>query len=166
MKNAYCYKHNKTTLILRYKSYVKKDLIESIRLSHLFVTQLNKFLICRVSSSIPQKNESCEKVLNCLSLNQSQKYQTRYYNSRVFVDLAAALAKTLCNSSHQKIKQTTSRFTVIRSPFVFKKTREQFGLKKHVCEIVLNLNQNEQEFLLPLLSQLRLPGELQLISMS
>lgn len=68
-----------------------------------------------------------------------------------------ALAKM---HNHVGLKPSkASRFDVLRSPFVFKKTREQFGLTQHVCVIKLYLNPQQQAHLQSQLSMLRLPGE-------
>lgn len=58
-------------------------------------------------------------------------------------------------------KKTTKVFTVIRAPFVFKKSREQFGQAKTTIATNFTLQSNEQHrLLLQLLSVLKVPAEL------
>jgi hypothetical protein len=67
------------------------------------------------------------------------------------------------NLGYQNIPQTTKLFTVTRASFVFKKTREQFGLSKkaYVSSIPIT-SKIQQQVLLQLLNLLKLPVELKI----
>lgn len=54
------------------------------------------------------------------------------------------------------------RFDVIRSPFVYKKTREQFALTPYNVRFGCRLGRSEREHVIRLLAAARLPGALQL----
>lgn len=81
---------------------------------------------------------------------------SRRFKSSEFSNFANCLPAHL---ELQKV-ESTSLFTVIRSPFVYKKTREQFGLNKKTWRIHLSLSSTQQVRLLQLLTQLKLPAEL------
>lgn len=51
------------------------------------------------------------------------------------------------------------RSTVIRSPFVYKKTREQFGLSSVHRVLTLSASVGQQNVILGCLAELKLPGE-------
>jgi hypothetical protein len=56
------------------------------------------------------------------------------------------------------------RFTVIRSPFVYKKTREQYMHLHRACTVVLPMAKPQQQFFLQLLTASKFPAELSVIS--
>jgi hypothetical protein len=56
------------------------------------------------------------------------------------------------------------RFTVIRSPFVYKKTREQYMRLHRACTVVLPMAKPQQQFFLQLLTASKFPAELSVIS--
>jgi ribosomal protein S10 len=60
--------------------------------------------------------------------------------------------------------KSRTRFTVIRSPFVFKKTREQFTRLHTACTVVLPTTKPQQQFLLQLLTTSKFPAELSVLS--
>jgi hypothetical protein len=68
---------------------------------------------------------------------------------------------TLSNKKNQM--KGKSRITVIRSPFVFKKTREQFLLQRLNCTVSLILTKPQQSFLLPLVSITKFATELKIM---
>jgi len=80
-----------------------------------------------------------------------------------------ALAKSLnCNilTCNAPTLRRMRRYTVIRSAFVYKKTREKFGLLRHVKRLKIHLKTHEQNRLLRYLSLLRLPCECRVQSCS
>jgi ribosomal protein S10 len=135
-------------LVLRFRSSIKKDVIKSASLTCALISELGGTLNARYNTIYEQKNY----VLN------------RDHQNRAHADFNSALIAALDISKHQSMVQSSALFTVIRSPFVFKKTREQFGLNLYCCDIDLSLSLNQQAFILRSLSQLALPGELKIIS--
>lgn len=134
---------------LCFKAWTKKDLHESLNLSLKLGTNLERFLHHRCNT----------RVFKARSLNATQDLQGQCKTFKVpLAHYGYALAKIHNKAWFTPSKQT--RFDVIRSPFVFKKTREQFGLAKHAISVKLNLNPQEQAHLQSQLSMLRLPGEL------
>lgn len=61
-----------------------------------------------------------------------------------------------------KASGSINRFTVIRSPFVYKKTREQFGLHKRTYYIRLNFAKTQKIMFVQWVSQLKMPAELKI----
>lgn len=141
---------------LRLKASTKKDLSESLSLSLGFSTNLARFALKRKvntyenPSPVSKPNSPVNSVVSGLQPFVRRVCGITHYGY--------ALSKL--HNQARKTKSTQTRFDVIRSPFVFKKTREQFGLEKHVCTWVVYLNAQEQAHLQSQLSQLRLPGEL------
>jgi len=89
------------------------------------------------------------------TLNRSDLMGKRLFNrlSKVHVEL-----------KNTKNTKSSTRFTVIRSPFVFKKTREQFTRLHIACTVVLLMSKPQQQFLLQLLTISKFPAELSVLS--
>jgi hypothetical protein len=73
------------------------------------------------------------------------------------------------NRVHVQLKNTrhtksSTRFTVIRSPFVFKKTREQFVRLHRACTVALPMAKPQQQYFLQLLTTTKFPAELSVLS--
>jgi ribosomal protein S10 len=88
------------------------------------------------------------------------KYLNRYFFKwcQIFASYASMYRQI------QKAPQRSQLFTVIRSPFVFKKTREQFSLQKQSYFVIVKLqNPTQKQFLIQCLGSLRLPAELEIL---
>lgn len=128
----------KNVVLLTFIAISKKDLIESLRLSIVFFDQLEQWLLTRSSEAS--------------TIDEYNKY-------RSFSELARMLSLGI----QHKYCVNHKLFTIIRSPFVFKKTREQFKLSKYKCVVRLELTKNQLEIVIKWVGQLQLPGEVKVI---
>lgn len=95
-----------------------------------------------------------------------EKLERSNYFNRWFFKLSKEFSNlSTVNKRLVQRKNSKKRFTVIRAPFVFKKTREQFCLQKLSSHVVVNFTSPAQKhFLIQNLRLLKLPTELKLIS--
>ena len=127
-------------------------------------TRTRKLKIRKVSptlskSGLLRKQDSNQSILCKLEL-QKNNYLNRYFFKwcQVFAGHGSI------NKQVQKPPHGTKLFTVIRSPFVFKKTREQFILQKQSYFIIVKLqNPVQKRFLIQCIGSLRLPAELEIL---
>ena len=70
----------------------------------------------------------------------SKLQKTNYCNRYFFKSSASLDNNGPTNRQIQKALNSTQLFTVIRSPFVFKKTREQFNLQKVFYNVTIHLS--------------------------
>jgi ribosomal protein S10 len=174
----------KLTLI----SFTIKDLADSIRILDNYFSNLSNFFIksCYNNQSINsnlQANSYLATVrcrfaeLFLLSEAQSKgvKKPTGYAQQRAthctyihksdILQLAQQIARTSVLTSYQKIPQRTKLFTLTRSAFIFKKTREQFGLtKKSYFTSIIIKSKTQQQLLLQFITLLKLPIEIKIQS--
>lgn len=122
-----------TKLMLRFTSPVKNDVLQSVHLTMRFAERLCSLLTTRLSDTTDHPAVS---------------------------ELVKNLATVQVKSQHQHMARSMTRLTVIRSPFVFKKTREQFGLQINTCTLVFQLNKRSQHHLLQWISMFKFPAEL------
>jgi hypothetical protein len=94
-----------------------------------------------------------------LSTLQKTNYCNRYlFKSSIFLDNNSPIDKQM-----QKALNSTQLFTVIRSPFVFKKTREQFIKQLLSYSVIIKLHSPiQKQLFIQYLSLLRLPVELEI----
>jgi hypothetical protein len=94
-----------------------------------------------------------------LSTLQKTNYCNRYlFKSSAFLDNYGLIDKQM-----QKTLNSTQLFTVIRSPFVFKKTREQFIKQLLSYSVTIKLHSPiQKQLFIQCLSLLRLPVELEI----
>ena len=78
--------------------------------------------------------------------------------SVTFNNLASLLSEYLEYSTSGSL----NKLTVIRSPFVYKKTREQFGFITHKVSILFQCSQFEQELIVMWLNQVKFPVEIKI----
>ena len=143
---------NPGNLSLSFKSYTLADVNESLNLSCEFISRLNRFLNFRHGD---QKRETHLP----LSLADAGKS----LNLTLPCGKAVRSLNTCQSISASRKNQISKRIlTVIRSPFVFKKTREQFAFLTHNKLLNLNLSKPALELTLTHLAQLRLPSELKI----
>ena len=92
------------------------------------------------------------------------KLQKTNYCNRYFFKSSASLDNSgPINRQVQKTLSSTQLFTVIRSPFVFKKAREQFSLQKVFYNVTIASHSPiQKELFIQCLSLLRLPVELEI----
>lgn len=103
-------------------------------------------------------------------LKQSSRFAERLdhtvYLGRSFFKLSKKFSSL--RSINKKLvqrKNSKKLLTVIRAPFVFKKTREQFSLQKLSSHIVIKLiNSAQKRFIIQNLRLLKLPTELKVVS--
>ena len=132
-------------LKLRCTSHVKQDVVHGVRLLRCHVQKLAHSLTVpknTVRAQVP--SSACFKNI-----------------IRMRSELNASTCRILDVSRTHHIDVQQSVFTVLRSPFVFKKTREQFALKTHVCDLILTQDSKYTPFLLRRLACLTLPCEVQ-----
>jgi len=84
------------------------------------------------------------------------------HNARHSTCFAQSLVQRYVSKHNQRRTNSCQRFTVIRSPFVFKKSREQFGLTRKSCFVKLALTKAQQHTYAQHLIATKLPSELQL----
>lgn len=131
------------TLVLQYSSYAEKDIQASVDLTIKFLSSLQRWHAYRSLNGPTRMGTSTIVPTHALV--------------RVYWLLAKALADTTGGySSPNRLK----RYTVIRSAFVYKKTREQFGLRMRTYRFQFRLTKLLQNVFLTWLSQLQLPAEL------
>lgn len=102
-----------------------------------------------------KKNQSPLILLVLQKTNYCNRY---FFKSSVFLDNNGPINKQV-----QKTFNSTQLFTVIRSPFVFKKTREQFIKQQLSCTVTIKLHSPiQKQLFIQCLSLLRLPVELEI----
>jgi ribosomal protein S10 len=112
------------------------------------------FLLEAQSKDVKKSTRTQQCVMHCTSINKSDVLQ-----------LAQQIAHTCVLTSYQKIPQSTKLFTLTRSSFIFKKTREQFGLtKKSYFTSIIIKSKTQQQLLLQLITLLKLPVEIKIQS--
>lgn len=93
----------------------------------------------------------------------SKLQKTNYCNRYFFKSSASLDNNGPTNKQVQKTLNSIQLFTVIRSPFVFKKTREQFNLQKVFYNVTINSHSPiQKELFIQCFSLLRLPVELEI----
>jgi hypothetical protein len=119
------------------------------------------------------RDKSNSKILgsqltNNLKQNSSfaERFQQSYYFDRCFFKLSKQLSSlSAINTKLVQRRNSRKLFTLIRSPFVFKKTREQFSLQTISSNIAITLaNAAQKQFLIKNLRLLKLPVELKVVS--
>lgn len=121
------------TLILQYTSYAEKDIQSSVDLTIKFLSALQRWLHFRYAPT--------HSKIHTFALRR----------------FAKQLAEYTGGYSNPKPLQ---RHTVIRSAFVYKKTREQFGLRMRTYRFTFRLTKFQQNIFLTWICQLKLPAEL------
>lgn len=146
------------TLALRFESYNPGDATASHRLALKFFTRSARWLLARrvpSRSSLgdvwrqPRRNQPGPS----LACPRRNVHLGRYGRS-----LVAGLRQPAHGRGHMR------RITVTRSPFVYKKTREQFGLRSVRLTSQLGVGRATMNHMVPTVCRLRLPGESTLIS--
>nr|YP_010021493.1 ribosomal protein S10 [Ulva gigantea]QOL10334.1 ribosomal protein S10 [Ulva gigantea] len=153
----------------------------------LFTSSQTSLLNCQDTIlSRCQKQQANHKVMNCNNSNrvnskiltpqlkeylkQSSRFQKRLdhssYLSRSFFKLSNKFSSlSAINKRLVERRNSKKLLTLIRAPFVFKKTREQFSLQKLSSHIVITFaNSAQKHFIIQNLRLLKLPTELKLVS--
>ena len=124
--------YEKCNVVLEYSSYAEKDIQASVNLTAKFSNALQRWLHYR---------------------------NTSYSKSNALALWNFANALVECSERYSSPK-SMQRHTVIRSAFVYKKTREQFGLRKCTYTFRFRLTKLQQNLFVAWISQLKLPAEL------
>jgi hypothetical protein len=105
------------------------------------------------------------KLINTLIYSASKSWKS-YRNpfDLTYGKLFHTFSRHNCLFSSNWSSKSHSRFTVIKSPFVFKKSREQFSLLEKTCFVVLPMTKPQQQYFLQLLILTKFPVELSVIS--
>ena len=171
---TFCTKSFKNIIYFRKKKY--KNFFDAFNLANARFNEL--FLGYSTATNrrkFPLKKQKKGTVLQLRSFNPSGVDQVRYlcgevvqknnYSSRYFFKWCELFASNhSINKQMHKPVQSTKQFTVVRSPFVFKKTREQFSSQKLSYRILVKLqNPMQKLFLIQSLGLLRLPCELDIL---
>nr|WVH39738.1 ribosomal protein S10 [Ulva taeniata] len=153
----------------------------------LLVSSQTSLLNCQSTIlSRYQKQQANHKVINCNNSNSlnnkvlapqlkkhlkhSSMFKKKLYHSSYWGRSLFKLSKKfsgLSTISKKLVQRRNSKklLTLIRAPFVFKKTREQFCLQKLSSSIVITFeNSAQKHFLIQNLRLLKLPTELKLVS--
>ena len=162
----------KHRLILEYSSYAKKDIQVSLGLTVKFIHAFQRWLHHRDTLNVSAFNYSSmgsrlttrgdspatwsQKSLKAKDLPLQKKVVSKR-NRLLLWRFAEKLAHHNGRSCYPSSKK---RHTVIRSAFVYKKTREQFGLQKHTYRLNFELTKCQQNLFVAWASQLKLPAEL------
>nr|YP_010021569.1 ribosomal protein S10 [Ulva rigida]QOL10410.1 ribosomal protein S10 [Ulva rigida] len=106
------------------------------------------------------------QLTNNLKQNSFERVQQSYYFDRCFFKLSKQFSSlSAINAKLVQRKNSKKLLTLTRSPFVFKKTREQFSLQTISSHITITLaNAAQKQFLIKNLGLLKLPVELKVIS--
>lgn len=108
------------------------------------------------------------QLTNHLKQNHSfaERFEQSSYFDRCFFKLSKRFSSlSTINKKQIQTTNSTKLLTVIRAPFVFKKTREQFSLQRLSSHIVITLaNSAQKQFLIQNLRLLKLPTELKVVS--
>nr|YP_009546855.1 ribosomal protein S10 [Ulva expansa]AYO97777.1 ribosomal protein S10 [Ulva expansa]AYP41055.1 ribosomal protein S10 [Ulva expansa] len=179
LKRVYAYAHKKSVC-------ASKDQFSPVVLG-IFASSYTDLLNCQ-SIILPryQKQQSKRKAINHtngyksnskiagsqltnnfnLKQNFFEKLQQSYYFDRCFFKLSKQLSSlSAINTKLVQRKNSKKLLTLIRSPFVFKKTREQFSLQTISSHITIMLaNAAQKQFLIKNLRLLKLPVEFKVVS--
>lgn len=143
------YNPTKQTLVLEISSYAKKDIQASVDLIVRFHNAFQRWQYHRETLISSSFKPSCfDKCKESKSSKRSRLSLWRF---------SKELAQHHGRNGYPKSKV---RHTVIRSAFVYKKTREQFGLQKQTYILGFSLTKCQQNLFVALASQLKLPAEL------
>lgn len=162
-------------LILEYTSYAKKDIQVSVDLTVKFLNAFQRWLHHRESLHLSAPNNS-----NAKSTGSSVYIHLTGFEIGIFKDQRVSKSRLQRGDSSKRNKLSLWRFaeqlahynerscypkskrrhTVIRSAFVYKKTREQFGLQKRTYRLDFELTKCQQNIFVAWASQLKLPAEL------
>ena len=173
--NHFCTKGFKNITYPRKKKY--KDYLDT---SHLINTDFNKLFLDYSTASLKSNQgfflQQEKSLLNSLVLNLQSKdqklclcaevLQKSNYSNRYFFKWCELFAtNSSINKQIHRPLHSTQLVTVVRSPFVFKKTREQFSSQKLSYRILVKLqNPMQKLFLIQSLGLLRLPCELEIVN--
>ena len=174
--NYFCTKRFKNIIYSRkekYKYYFDTSSLASTTFNELFISYSTTNLTNQVFSLQKQKEEKYsfdplifdlqskdQALFLCAGVLQKRNYANRYFFK--WCELFAN--NSSINKQIHKPLHSTKLFTVVRSPFVFKKTREQFSSQKLSYSILAKLqNPMQKLFLIQSLGLLRLPCELDIL---
>lgn len=167
--NAFKNTNIKSYLKLTLQCVSKKDFIKSIYILEMLFNNMADFFMNTSHQHLPRIN--INKVLNTQqeaqqAVEEQAEHTHRMYN---YTNLQTYVAMNIANCSvmtnYQKCPSKTSLYTLIRSPFVFKKTREQFGVSKTTYYTSIFITGNTHaKILLTFIKLLKLPVELKIQS--
>lgn len=137
------------------KKKINTRIISSLNLNLLIEQPLIE-LFGRPNKIVKEQKEIKSAFL--LSMLQKTNYWNRYFfKSSTFLDSVPI------NKRVQKMSKSTQLFTVTRSPFVFKKTREQFTKQQLSYNIILKFHTKiQKQLFIQWVGLLRLPVELEI----
>jgi hypothetical protein len=145
-------------LVLQFSTFSCEALNASLRLlSHLMHGASKQLAF---NSSL-QKTKALKKTKTVRTVGKTVR--------TVGFDLMHSRHLSSLNAVHVQLQniryiKSRPRFTVIRSPFVYKKTREQYMRLHRACTVVLPMAKPQQQFFLQLLTASKFPAELSVIS--
>lgn len=129
-----------------------------LNLDLLIEQPLIGLLIAKATCEVIKKQKKDQSAFLLLMLQKANYCNRYFFKSSVFLNNNGPI-----NKQTQKELNSTQLFTVIRSPFVFKKTREQFIKQQLSCSVIIELHSPMQKQLfIQCLSLLRLPVELEI----
>lgn len=164
-----------STSAVCFQDAAKHDTTQTIGANHasfthkqiVFDNPLRTQTYVKISLHAFSKSEcrDCFRLVCNLLHNLSNLLQPSYTN-QPFTKTALNLARIAGCIHHAKLNKSISNIslvTVPRSPFVFKKTREQFGISSHTYYTHIKIShKNHTEMLLTGLYMLKLPCEVKI----
>lgn len=145
-------------LALRFESYNPGDAKASHGLALKFFTHSARWLLARRVRSRPPLNDARSQPRSVKPGPRPAQVRRNVHLGRYGRSLLGALRQPDVGRGHNR------RLTVTRSPFVYKKTREQFGLRSTRLTSHLSVDQATLNAMVGVVCRLRLPGELTLTS--
>nr|UCS09845.1 ribosomal protein S10 [Percursaria percursa] len=174
--NSVCAKQLRTALDLFCLNKTKSTIVSQKELTFLPTStqfiKLHNYTNLLAYQKIFKKKQQCNyEVINNKDNNNTKSntkilLERSYYSNRWFFKLSKEFStQSAVNKQLVQRKNSKRLFTVIRAPFVFKKTREQFCSQKLSSHLVITFASSAQKnFLIQNLRLLKLPTELKLIS--
>ena len=158
IQNKHKNKIQNVNLKLHFNSFVYDDISLSLKHLNLFAFKLSQSL--KAKTMFPAFEQvSYDKMKSNFNVKSASISNMGACQG---LDVVKTLNFLYVASKRKFITPKKHIITVLRSPFVYKKTREQFAFQRYNVKITLTLKRSTAEFLLPMLSQLRLPAELKI----
>ena len=141
----------KKMLRLVFSGLVHRDVTKSLKLFSVLCDRISRSMV-KQPTTFSDASKIYNKTVSSLALNRHCNVFSR---NLVQNDVSRYVKR------HTK---TLKRFTVLRSPFVYKKTREQFNLKSVALKVNLTLDKPQQVVLNQTLSNTKFSSEVKCVS--
>lgn len=143
---------------LRFESHSPSDVTASHALALRFFTRSARWLLARCKPDVRLPGNTKNQLRRRPSKVKLATTERSVHLGRYVRDLVTGLRLPTCERGRMELT------TVTRSPFVYKKTREQFGLRSMRIAASLSVRQAKMSHMVSGVCRLRFPGEFTLIS--